>query len=197
LLYGIHWFCEIFILLYAMRFLTLWSTFTMHIIWFCGRALSGSVNWWFALQFFIKKNQLDGFCSHVWLSLNFFNRKDVSCSNNTSPAKPEGLSAGAHAAVKQGCSTVNWKIYNACWKSIDSTINVYFFGKGLPIWEFLMWLVALLPHKNTWVNVTAIEVPTVGTGNPCFWQYFFSLILFINAVKFFYAVHRSAYNYAV
>jgi len=28
-------------------------------------------------------------------------------------------------------------------------------------------LVALLPHKNTWVIVTAIEVPTVGTGNPC------------------------------
>jgi len=28
-------------------------------------------------------------------------------------------------------------------------------------------LVALLPHKNTSVIVTAIEVPTVGTGNPC------------------------------
>jgi hypothetical protein len=35
----------------------------------------------------------------------FLNRKDVYCSNNTSPAKPGGLSAGAHAAVKQGCST--------------------------------------------------------------------------------------------
>jgi len=35
----------------------------------------------------------------------FLNRKDVYCSNDTSPAKPEGLSAGAHAAVKQGCST--------------------------------------------------------------------------------------------
>jgi hypothetical protein len=27
-------------------------------------------------------------------------------------------------------------------------------------------LVALLPHKNTWAIVTAIEVPTVGMGNP-------------------------------
>jgi hypothetical protein len=35
----------------------------------------------------------------------FLNRKDIYCSNFTSPAKPEGLSAGAHAAVKQGCST--------------------------------------------------------------------------------------------
>jgi len=32
-------------------------------------------------------------------------------------------------------------------------------------------LVALLPHKNTWVNVTAIEVPTAGTGNPCKCKY--------------------------
>jgi hypothetical protein len=39
----------------------------------------------------------------------FLNRKDVYCSNNTSPAKPEGLSAGAHAAVKQGCSTAWYK----------------------------------------------------------------------------------------
>jgi hypothetical protein len=28
-------------------------------------------------------------------------------------------------------------------------------------------LVALLPHKHTWVIVTAIEVSTVGMGNPC------------------------------
>jgi hypothetical protein len=35
----------------------------------------------------------------------FFNRKDIYCPNITSPAKPEGLSAGAHAAVKQGCPT--------------------------------------------------------------------------------------------
>jgi hypothetical protein len=40
----------------------------------------------------------------------FLNRKDVYYSNYTSPAKPEGLLAGAHAAVKQGCSTRNIKI---------------------------------------------------------------------------------------
>jgi hypothetical protein len=44
--------------------------------------------------------------------------------------------------------------------------TVWIWMTPLRLLQCLNWQ-ALLPHKNTWVNVTAIEVPTAGTGSTC------------------------------